>query len=495
MACPLWQGLDRLETALAEIVPELPGSVPIAVTMTGELVDLFADRKQGVAAIVGQLVTRFGEPALAFFAGKEGFLDVDGALRQARAVASANWRATGQWVASLLPEGLLVDCGSTTTDILPFARGRVLARGDNDRARLACGELVYQGCIRTPLCSIADRAPFAGAWHAVMNEWFATSADVWRLLGELDERVDLHPAADRGAKTAEGSARRLARTIGCDLDDAPFSQWLQLAHYFASRQLDALEQGARLVLSRGELAADAPVVATGAGAFVVAHLATRLCRPVILFETLVGLKGELGRMASVVAPAFAVARLLLRSLCPEQGANAGEPYRVERAGSTAAAQGAAKAEIVGSECAQGRHVSRGQGAGKADQEAEAPGFADETRELRLGEGATQALATLARGVEHDAGETGRGELAETVERGRTVGEEHRDQAEVGGERGEGGEGSREIARKDPDLDVVDTGRADLDDPGRHLPGNERQVADRGADRTAASDLPYSRANR
>ena len=95
------------------------------------------------------------------------------------------------------------------------------------------GELVYTGLTRTPLMALTSRAPFAGRWTAVMNELFATTADVHRVLGALPEAADQHPAADGGEKSWDGSARRLARMIGADLADGRPADWQALAAWFA----------------------------------------------------------------------------------------------------------------------------------------------------------------------------------------------------------------------------------------------------------------------
>ena len=79
-------------------------------------------------------------------------------------VASANWMASGAVVAGLIPEGLVVDIGSTTTDLIVVRHGAVEAQGDDDGSRLVAGELVYSGVVRTPVMALAPRVPFAGAW-------------------------------------------------------------------------------------------------------------------------------------------------------------------------------------------------------------------------------------------------------------------------------------------------------------------------------------------
>jgi len=225
LPCPLWQGLEHFETALRQTLSEL-GPAPLhAVTMTGEMADLFPNRREGVARIVAALRQRLSDVDLRFYAGVEGFVAADRAAAAWQQIASANWRASGAVVAARVPVGSFIDIGSTTTDILVVRDGRVLAHGGDDGARLVTGELVYTGVVRTPVMVLADRVPFEGEWVPVMAELFATTADVHRLTGRLPERADQHPAADGGDKTVAGSARRLARVIGRDVESAPLESW------------------------------------------------------------------------------------------------------------------------------------------------------------------------------------------------------------------------------------------------------------------------------
>ena len=222
-ACPLWQGMAHLERAIDAMFERWPAAADPAarhaVTMTGEMVDLFADRAEGVRALTRALAQRLG-PRTMFFAGDAGWLARSACAEHWRKVASANWLATAQWVAACLPDALLVDIGSTTTDIIPIVGRRVVARGTSDAERLVSGELVYQGVVRTPLCGLAHRIAFRGEHAGVMNEWFATTADVYRLTGELWPEHDQHPSADNGPKTQAASRVRIARMIGRDAADA-----------------------------------------------------------------------------------------------------------------------------------------------------------------------------------------------------------------------------------------------------------------------------------
>ncbi len=336
--CPLWLGQQHLSQAITQARLRWPDEIEHArhgLTMTAEMVDLFPDRATGVAALVVQLareLTGSDAPAierLAWYAGpaqaSATWLASADAAAQWRRLASANYLATASLAAAALGEGVLVDIGSTTTDLIAFRGGGVLqlamafdqgldhGASQGDAGRLASGELVYQGVVRTPLIALAQRVPFAGHNVSVMNELFATSADVYRLTGELDETHDQQPTADGAPKTAAATRQRLARLLGRDAADARDEQWLALAGFWRERQLAELAQGLQRVVHASRLPAQAPLLAAGCGAFLVADLARDLGRPALSFSAdVLGLAPghALAGWAQVCAPAVAAALLL-----------------------------------------------------------------------------------------------------------------------------------------------------------------------------------------
>lgn len=314
--CTLWLGIEAIDAALDSFAARWPGRLSEAwhaVTMTGEMVDCFADRAQGVARLAQHVAGALGARTRFFADGR--WVAADEAAANWRRVASANWLATASWVARSVHEALLVDVGSTTTDLIAVRGGAVAARGATDARRLATGELVYQGVVRTPLCALAQRVSFAGAPSNVMNEWFATSADVYRLTGELDPAFDQHDTADHRGKDRAATCARLARLIGRDQGDASHAQWLELAGQLRAIQLDLIEASARSSLAASGLADAAPVVAAGCGDFLARELAARLGRPCIDFDRLV--PADVGGFATwtrVCAPSVAVALLFSRTL-------------------------------------------------------------------------------------------------------------------------------------------------------------------------------------
>jgi (4-(4-[2-(gamma-L-glutamylamino)ethyl]phenoxymethyl)furan-2-yl)methanamine synthase len=309
IACPLWLGLEMLERAFSEAETIL-GQAPLnAVTMTGELCDVFATRKDGVTTLAA-MMTRFLSPRRAvFYAGRSGFVGGSETANAAGSIASANWHASAALAAMREHDALFIDTGSTTTDIIPVANGKPANLGLSDAERLQHGELIYTGVSRSFLMAGPKLVPFGGSWTPLMNEWFATMADVHRILGQLPEDADMMETPDGGEKTKAASCARLARMIGRDAAEADEAAWERLAQYFAEAQLRDLWDAAALVLSRGLLPPDAPVIGAGAGVGLVRELAARLRRPFRSFDALIESAPEARSKACDCAPASAVAIL------------------------------------------------------------------------------------------------------------------------------------------------------------------------------------------
>jgi len=275
--CPLWQGLQHLDAALAQAAARWPALAQAkhAVTMTGEMVDLFPHREEGVRRIAAHLAAALPGPVV-FYAGEQGWCsppEVAGAWEH---IASANWLATARHVALWSQHtqasdtaGVLMDVGSTTTDLIAFRGGRVLSTSRSDAQRLASGELVYQGVVRTPLCALAQRIPLQGTVFNVMNEFFATTADVYRTTGELVPAHDQHPTADGAAKSEPATRQRLARMVGLDARDAADADWLEMARAWRAAQVAELGGQLRRVRDAHDLPSGALVVAAGCGGFLV----------------------------------------------------------------------------------------------------------------------------------------------------------------------------------------------------------------------------------
>jgi probable H4MPT-linked C1 transfer pathway protein len=310
LPCPLWLGADRLPPALETLRSAFgPADLHVA-TMTGELADIFPDRRTGVLAITDALEQALPTGRLRLYAGRRGIIAPGAVATHVEDVASANWHASAA-LAARYGDGLFVDIGSTTTDIIPLSGGVVRARGYSDAERLESGELVYTGMTRSFVMALAPRAPFAGRWTALAAEYFASAADVHRILGTLNEEADQMDTADGRPKTVAASRARLARMIGRDAGDATDADWDRLAAWFSEAQLRQVHDGALLVLSGAGLAPEAPVIAAGVGVSIVRRLAERLGRRCVTFASLFGEVASADGVdwADACAPAVAVGLL------------------------------------------------------------------------------------------------------------------------------------------------------------------------------------------
>ena len=303
IACPLWLGLDRLDAALAEANDITHQADRHAATMTGELTEIFPSRRAGVVSLVDILHHTLGD-GIAFYAGSRDFITTDHAKADPDRVASANFLATAQLVAARRSQSLLIDMGSTTTDIIICDA----PQGLTDAERLRTGELVYTGLTRTLVPTVTTRAPYAGIWQGVARDGFATMADVRRVLGQLPADVDVHATTDGRGTSVEESLARLARGFGRDGELRELELWKVSAAHISDAQLLSIEDGARLVLSRPNIAVTS-VVTAGIGSSEAAKVARRLDLPAIDLSDLIDAEASCRPWVTRSAPAVAVALL------------------------------------------------------------------------------------------------------------------------------------------------------------------------------------------
>ena len=332
LPCPLWRGLPELTVAMQNMLNTFDieaEQAQHAITMTGELVDLFEYRHAGVceiAKLAGQIL---GEN-IKFYVGQDNgshcFVSLTDVPRFASTIASANWHASATFLAQHAPNALLIDIGSTTSDIIPIINGAIALNGNSDSARLKNDTLVYTGVVRTPVMALAQKLPFENSEINVMAELFATMADVYRLTGELPAQFDISETADGKGKTQLESARRLARMVGNDVDNN-LEEWILLAFSCKSLQMTQLKTAITQ-----HLKPNMTIIGAGAGSFLVKQIAEDLNHPFTYAYDLVSMraagppwnalvqghanKHDIRHNIDLCFPAFAVASLALKqSIC------------------------------------------------------------------------------------------------------------------------------------------------------------------------------------
>ena len=301
--------LQRDPAALAPLLERLArvvgagAGVTHAVTMTAELSQLFRTKREGVGFVLDALAAAFPDACVRVWGVDARWRTPAQARHEPLAVAAANWAATAHVVGRMCSDCLLVDVGSTTTDIIPIRGGVPVACGRTDLERLREGELVYTGALRTPVEAIAATVPLGGRPTGVSAEGFALAGDVHVWRGDLAAADYSVPTPDGRPATREFAGERLARVVCADREMLDETDIGVIADALWDAQITRI--GAALERVRAHQPISARVVVTGLGEFLAAAAAQRLGLLVTHLSDTLG-------PAARHAPAAAVA-LLFRS--------------------------------------------------------------------------------------------------------------------------------------------------------------------------------------
>ncbi|MCI0458760.1 MAG: hypothetical protein L0Z62_17515 [Gemmataceae bacterium] len=295
----LWRRPADLTVALHDLVRRCPPSAGWAVTMTGELCDCFETKEQGVNAILAAVEAVAGAIPVRIWRTDGQFVEISVARQTPPLTAASNWLALATFAGRYAPVGsaVVVDVGSTTTDVIPLENGRPVPRGRTDPERLRSRELVYMGVRRTPVCALLGAQ--------VAAEWFATTLDAYLVLGYWPEDPLDRQTADGRPATRAAAQARLARMYCADSSPSNVSEIQALARAVMDRQLHLLVAAIHVV------SADLPqppttFILAGAGEFLTRAALKHLANGKVSF---ISLADELGPDISQAACAYALAVL------------------------------------------------------------------------------------------------------------------------------------------------------------------------------------------
>jgi (4-(4-[2-(gamma-L-glutamylamino)ethyl]phenoxymethyl)furan-2-yl)methanamine synthase len=291
----VWREPEAMAGVIAEVVGRLGlDGVPVALTTTAELVDVFPSKRAGVTFVLEAAAEALPGRRVSVMTVEGELIGVEAARAAPLRCAAANWVATAMLVSRSLPEAILVDCGGTTTDLIPIAAGAVAARGRTDLERLLAGELVYTGALRTNIAAVVSHVPIGGRPCPVSSELFAIAADAHLLQGSLTPDQCMCTFPDGRGTSPDEVRARLARVVCADPDQLADGDLGAIAGAVEEAQVAAIAAALERVAARA--AAGAPVVAVGIGAFLARSAAERC--GLAVDEHLAGRSGE---VASAVA--------------------------------------------------------------------------------------------------------------------------------------------------------------------------------------------------
>lgn len=298
---PMWMKNDKLSEALIKLLGICMDEVDgVGVSMTAELVDAYKTKKEGVIDISNKSVDSFNVPV--GFVSLDGIMELSEVVDNPIMVAAANWIATAPLAAKIDQNCILIDIGSTTTDIIPIKNGKECAVGRSDLERLKTGELVYSGTLRTNVAALIEKIPLDGAVLRIASELFAVTADIQMILGNITEEEYSCDTMDGSGKSIEECMRRLSRVVCGDMDVLNHNEIIAMAEYIYRAQVSKISEALLEVSKRNNIT---KVVTTGLGMDI---LGAKACEQAGLEYT--GMDKILKKDDCIVAPAVGTAILM-----------------------------------------------------------------------------------------------------------------------------------------------------------------------------------------
>jgi probable H4MPT-linked C1 transfer pathway protein len=300
---PMWSDNHRLGEILLKLINEnddLDSIDAIGISMTGELVDAYTKKEEGVLDISKKVNGTFNLPI--GFIGIDGVLGYNELLQDPSKVAAVNWIATSSIISDIDKNCIFIDIGSTTTDIIPIKNGNEVAKGRSDFERLATGELVYTGTLRTNLSTFVNKIKLENKQYTLSSELFATTADIYNVLGKISEEDYSCSTSDGAGKSKKESMIRISRILCADMDILSSDQIIAISKFVYQEQIKQIAEGLEKVSKRENLN---KVITTGFGGEILANEACKL-----LNLEYISMNEFYTKEESVVAPAIGTAILM-----------------------------------------------------------------------------------------------------------------------------------------------------------------------------------------
>jgi (4-(4-[2-(gamma-L-glutamylamino)ethyl]phenoxymethyl)furan-2-yl)methanamine synthase len=308
----VWKTPEKLAVEIGRLLAGFARPDAIALTMTAELADCYRTKREGVEAVLAAVEYSAGAIPVAVWQTTGRFVTPRSAREAPLLAAAANWHALATFVGRLAPEGpaLLIDVGTTTTDLIPLKDGVPVSVGRTDRERLQSGELVYSGVRRTPVCALVTDIPFRGHDCPLAAEFFATTLDVYLTLGDLPEDHDDTETANGRPATAAAAHDRLARSLCCDAIEFSADDAMAMARFVAQAQRRQIARGIDAVLA-AQRSTPKRLLISGAGSFLAERTAAEYGR--LAGADTVKLSDHFGPAIAEAACAYALACLAIES--------------------------------------------------------------------------------------------------------------------------------------------------------------------------------------
>ena len=291
---PIWaEGKENLGNQLKTCINSLSSPADlVAITMTAELSDVYNDKREGVLHILNSVGKAFEDVETLVLTNEYDLVSPEQVYFDPLKVAGANWVATAWLASKIIKNCIVVDVGSTTTDIIPVINHQIVAKGKNDLERLQSGELIYTGALRTNLATMVNKAPINDTLTRVSSEIFSTTGDIHLILGNISSSDYNIDTSDGRGKSLEESYSRLARLVCSDVETINQKTLKNLAGFLYEKQINLIASGINQINNRISHNSDEtyPVLSLGFGRkFLGARAAANLDLNVQYLENLCNL--------------------------------------------------------------------------------------------------------------------------------------------------------------------------------------------------------------
>jgi len=236
----LWRTTKEIQKFVSETHKKFSNKYNIinAISMSGETCDIFPTRDLGVKKILSFFNNQRSDNYV--FSKNEKFIKINKNISSGL-IASMNWLAAATYLKSYNKNIIGIDLGSTTTDILLIKDNQIINKRKNDFTGLTSSELMYTGCLRTPISAIVNKIKIRNKVYNIIPENFASIADIYNVLSVILSKNNYTNSSDNRPKTYYYSMRRLSRIFGFDYSKPYENTILSLSKKIMSIHLSQID--------------------------------------------------------------------------------------------------------------------------------------------------------------------------------------------------------------------------------------------------------------
>lgn len=210
----IWENFSNLRSLFTKVYNKYETyEVSNFITITAESCDNFLERNDGILKII-ELCKNHMLGKNFYFSNDGNYIDYSAALLKPNKLFSTNWMLSLNFLNLSRDIDVLIDIGSTTTDII--YKNMSVKDNVSDYQRLCNNTLVYVGVVRTPLSMLIDSVNYRNNLSPLINEVYATTGDIFNITKDIDFTNSHYRGADGKSFTRENSLIRLGRNIGFD---------------------------------------------------------------------------------------------------------------------------------------------------------------------------------------------------------------------------------------------------------------------------------------